>query len=248
MIQSVMSEEPTQSNAQQLKLPITPRVYQEVIAAKATQQNTLVVLPTGLGKTVISLMVALQRIKQFPDKKILILAPTKPLASQHLESFQKLLDGIIDKDEMTLFTGAVAPKKRAELFETTKIIFSTPQGLENDVLASRIKLKEISLMVFDESHRATGEYSYVWLAQTYMKQAANPLILGLTASPGANTETIQEVLDNLSIEHIEYRENTSPDVKPYLKETKLEYVEVNLPESFLDVHKILNKSIHRQTQ
>ena len=241
MIQSPMQEALPQSPSD-FTLPITPRLYQQVIAAKASQKNTLVVLPTGLGKTVVSLMVALQRLKVHPTKKILIMAPTKPLASQHLESFKKLLANIVPEEQMVLFTGAVAPAKRAALFTTCQIIFSTPQGLENDVLASRIRLKDISLMVFDESHRATGEYSYVWLAKQYVKQADNPLILGLTASPGADRDTIQEVLDNLSIEQIEYRESTAPDVKPYLKETKLEYAEVTLPESFLDVHKMLQKS------
>jgi ERCC4-related helicase len=138
----------------QLKLDITPRLYQQIIAAQAMKYNTLVVLPTGLGKTVISLLVAIKRMQEYPDEKIFILAPTKPLASQHLESFSQLLKNYIPKEQMVLFTGAVSPTKRAELFKTAKIIFSTPQGLENDILASRINLREISLIVFDEAHRA----------------------------------------------------------------------------------------------
>jgi ERCC4-related helicase len=226
----------------QLKLDITPRLYQQIIAAQAMKYNTLVVLPTGLGKTVISLLVAIKRMQEYPDEKIFILAPTKPLASQHLESFSQLLKNYIPKEQMVLFTGAVSPTKRAELFKTAKIIFSTPQGLENDILASRINLREISLIVFDEAHRATGEYSYVWVAKQYCKQNTHPRILGLTASPGTDRESIQEVLDNLAIEHIEFREYASPDVKPYVQETKFEYIEVEFPESFAQIHTLIQKS------
>ena len=68
---------------------ITPRKYQEEIAKTCIEKNTLVVLPTGLGKTLIALMVAIERMKKYPTEKILILAPTKPLAEQHVESFKK---------------------------------------------------------------------------------------------------------------------------------------------------------------
>ena len=58
----------------------TPRLYQETIFATTVKKNTLVVLPTGLGKTAIALMLTTQRLKQYPQSKIIFLAPTKPLA------------------------------------------------------------------------------------------------------------------------------------------------------------------------
>ena len=45
----------------------TPRLYQETILATAAQKNTLIVLPTGMGKTNIFLMLAAQRLKQYPN-------------------------------------------------------------------------------------------------------------------------------------------------------------------------------------
>jgi len=223
-----------------LKESVKPRLYQQVLAASALKQHTLITLPTGLGKTLISLMMAIQRLREFPNSKILILAPTRPLVNQHLKTFEEL--STLTADEMAVFTGQVSPKERAEQFNQVKIIFSTPQGLENDILSSRIHLKDISLIVFDEAHRATGEYSYVWVAKQYVAQSKNPLILGLTASPGTDVESILEVCTNLGIKHIDYRELSSPDVEPYVQKTTTQFVEVDLPESMKDIHKLLQKS------
>ena len=59
------------------------RRYQEEIISSAVNKNTLVVLPTGLGKTVIALGVSAYTLSKVGGK-VLILAPTKPLAEQHL--------------------------------------------------------------------------------------------------------------------------------------------------------------------
>ena len=152
-----------------------PRLYQQTILATASNKNTLVVLPTGLGKTYIFLMLAAQRISKFPDSKILMLGPTKPLINQYYNLFLKHLD--IDEKDLAIFTGQVKPEKRQELWEKSKIIFSTPQGLENDIISNKISLKDVSLICFDEAHRAIGDYSYVWIAKQYNKQAKNDLIL-----------------------------------------------------------------------
>lgn len=226
-----------------LKESIKPRLYQQVLAAAALKTHTLITLPTGLGKTLISLMVAIQRLRQFPDSKVLILAPTRPLVNQHLKTFEDL--STLTNEEMAVFTGQVSPTKRSEQFNEVKVIFSTPQGLENDVLSSRIHLKDISLIVFDEAHRATGEYSYVWVAKQYLAQSQNPLILGLTASPGTDIESILEVCNNLSIKNIEYRELTSPDVVPYVQKTTTEFIEVDLPPALKDIHDLLQKSYNK---
>jgi ERCC4-related helicase len=60
-----------------------PREYQQKIAKTASSSNTLVVLPTGLGKTMIAVMVAAERMERFPESKVMVLAPTKPLVLQH---------------------------------------------------------------------------------------------------------------------------------------------------------------------
>ncbi|MBW2978117.1 DEAD/DEAH box helicase [Candidatus Woesearchaeota archaeon] len=222
-----------------------PRLYQETILATSVNNNTLVVLPTGMGKTAISMMLAVQRFKQYPNSKVLILAPTRPLVEQHIETFKKFLE--LPEEQFAVFTGMIKPEKRAELWKTSKIIFSTPQGLENDIITGRINLEETSLLVFDEAHRAVGNYAYVFVAKQYYKKAEYPRILALTASPGSDLEKIQEVTKNLHIEKVEVRTDKDPDVKPYIKEINIEWIKVNLPPPFEQIQRFLKNIIHDRT-
>ncbi|HZX44674.1 MAG TPA: DEAD/DEAH box helicase, partial [Candidatus Nanoarchaeia archaeon] len=211
----------------------TPRIYQETIFNTCTTKNTLVVLPTGLGKTNIFLMLAAHRLTLYPLSKILFIGPTKPLIDQYLLVFKKHFD--IAEEKMAVFTGNVKPEKRAELWKSATIIFSTPQGLENDVISGRINLEDVSLLGVDEAHRAVGDYAYVWLASQYMKKAKYPRIIGLTASPGSELGKIEEVCKNLSIEKIEARTDEDADVAPYIQEIDVTWVKVNLPPIFKEV-------------
>ncbi len=222
-----------------------PRIYQESIFDTASRENTLVVLPTGLGKTAIAMMLSLHRLETHKNSKIIFLAPTKPLAQQHIQTFTNHLPPDI---KMDLFTGEVSPKKREELWENTQIIFSTPQSIENDVISNRLDLKKVSLMIFDEAHRATGEYSYNFIAKRYEEKADYPRILALTASPGSDFEKITEVCGNLFIENIEVRTDNDPDVRPYVQETKTTWVEIDLPEEILNLKKKLDECLKSKLQ
>ncbi|MFP4111970.1 MAG: DEAD/DEAH box helicase [Candidatus Woesearchaeota archaeon] len=215
----------------------TPRLYQETILASCVQNNCLVVLPTGMGKTAVAFLLAAQRLNHYPNSKILVLAPTKPLVEQHLNSFIKHLD--ISEDKFELFTGAISPEKREKLWKNSQVIFSTPQTIENDIISGKADLSDVSLIVFDEAHRATGDYSYTFIAKQYNKKASYPKILALTASPGSDKERIDEVIKNLYVEAIEVRTEDDPDVKPYIQKVDLEWVKVDLPEKFLQIKKYL---------
>jgi len=215
----------------------TPRLYQQTIFGTASKFHTLVALPTGLGKTAISVMLASQRLSQYPDSKIVILAPTRPLIDQHKTSFEKNLE--IDKEKLKVLSGFISPDNRKELWSENQIFFCTPQTLQNDVISGRISLKDVSMLCFDEAHRAVGDYAYVFIAKQYLKQADFPRILALTASPGSDMEKIKEIVANLFIEKIEVRTDEDKDVKPYIKEVKTEWVEVELPEELKLVHKYL---------
>ncbi len=223
-----------------------PRLYQETILATAVNANTLVVLPTGMGKTAISMLLAAQRLRQYPLSKILILAPTRPLVEQHLETFKKHFD--VPENQMVVFTGFVSPDKRQELWKDAKVIFSTPQGLENDVINKKIALEEVSLLVFDEAHRASGDYSYVFIAKQYDKLAKFPRILALTASPGSDVEKIKEIMTNLCIESVEVRTDKDPDVAPYVKKIDIKWAEVELPPVFKQIQKFLKDFIGQKMQ
>ncbi|RLI76022.1 Hef nuclease, partial [Archaeoglobales archaeon] len=219
---------------------IERRNYQIAIAATALMKNTLVIIPTGLGKTVVALLVIASRLLN-KDGKALILAPTKPLVEQHASFFRENLK--LNPEEIVALSGEIKPEKREELWGKAKLIISTPQVIENDLIAGRISLKDVIHLTFDEAHRAVGNYPYVFIAKEYLKQSKNPLILAITASPGSDIERIREVIENLTIEEIEIRTEYSKDVKPYIHEKKMEWVKVEMPKELKETKEAFEKAL-----
>jgi len=215
----------------------TPRLYQETIMASCAKGNCLIILPTGLGKTKTAILAAAQRLNSYPRSKILFLTVTKPLAEQIYNEVKECLD--LDAEKIVLFTGSVAPKKREELWKKCVVTISTPQCIENDIINGRIDLDDVSLLIADEAHNAVKDYSYTWVAKQYQKKSKYPRIIGLTASPGSDLEKIQEVCKNLYIEEIEIRTDQDPDVKQYVHDIDVNWVEVELPAVFLEPKKYL---------
>lgn len=213
---------------------IESRLFQEVIADNVlVKGHSLVVAPTALGKTVIAAMLAARLLEKFPDGKIVFLAPTKPLAVQHDKSFRKFLN--LSEEKFCVLTGTMKPDERKLFWQSAQIIAATPQTIENDLLNGSISLADVSLLVFDECHRAVKDYSYVYVADRYVSEATKPLILGLTASPGSSEEKIQEVCKNLHIKNIELKTPKDEDVKPYAKDIKIEWQVVELPHEFKEI-------------
>jgi len=209
-----------------------PREYQRKIADVAASTNTLVVLPTGLGKTIIAVMVAAEMLKRYPDSKVVVLAPTRPLVLQHLRAFSSQLE--LRQGGMVALTGTVDPGERELLWMKARVIFATPQTVYNDVRHGRISLREVVLAVFDEAHRCVKDYTYTKLATAYRESADHPLIMGLTASPGASKEKVNEIKRNLFIETVEARSEESEDVKGYVEKTNIETIKVKVPEEYYE--------------
>jgi len=200
------------------------RAYQEKIARVSISGNTLVVIPTGLGKTVIAAMVVAKRLHSLPDSRGIVLAPTKPLVMQHSESFSRMLR--LPPEEFSVLTGATSVEARKGV--GSRLCFMTPQTLQNDLVAGRVKLENVSILVIDEAHRAVGDYAYVFIANEYLKRSRNPLILALTASPGSTKDRIEEVCGNLQIQFVEARTELSDDVKHYIMPLDVEWRQVEL--------------------
>ena len=225
---------------------ITPREYQQKIFETCAKKNCLVILPTGIGKTLIALMLSIKRMEEFPGKKVVFLAPTKPLAEQHLIYFKKYLPELFA--DMELFTGMINPKQRKKIWQTADIIFSTPQCVANDLKNKLYSLQEVCLLIEDEAHRCIKNYDYCYIAQQYQKQSKHQRILGLTASPGSKTSKIKEICKNLLIEEVELRERESKDVKQYLQELEFKKILVDLPTEFEEMRHNLLKLFNQYTE
>ncbi len=220
------------------------RLYQETIIASASRKNSLVVLPTGIGKTMIAIGVAAMRLQAFQDSRVLILAPTKPLVDQHKKSFEKVLIA----NGFQVITGAHTPEERKNLWTSAPVIFATPQVVQNDIITDAVDLNAFSLIVFDEAHRTTGDYAYTFIARKYTERAKNPLILGLTASPGGNAEKIGSICGNLFIENVEIRTETDRDVAQYVHEIKINKLEIDLPEDFTRIKNRLEAAFEKRIE
>ena len=222
------------------------RSYQKNIADSAQRRNTMVILPTALGKTVISLLVCADILYNYRDKRILVMAPTRPLVSQHMKYFSSVLK--ISEENIASVTGKILPYARRAVWDRTdiRLIFATPEVVKNDLEEGRLNLKDFGLLVFDEAHRAMKEYAYTSIAKEYIKQSSCPYILAMTASPGAERKRIQEVCNNLFIEHIEYRSEDDPDVKPYVNAIDVKWEWLNLPEEFRYIVSILRSMLEEK--
>lgn len=218
---------------------IESRLYQQVLAANTLKNgNTMIVAPTALGKTVVAALVSANRLKKFKNSKILMLAPTKPLVIQHEESFRNFL-----MPTSTSITGAINPEERTKRWKESQIICATPQTVESDIIHNRYSLKEVSLIVFDECHRAVGSYSYVYLANQYINESKNSLILGLTASPGSDQDKIHNVCENLFIEDVVVKTEDDHDVSPYFNPIKVDWVKLELGEELQRIKDHFNKAL-----
>ena len=223
------------------------RLYQKRIADIASQHNTLVILPTALGKTVISAIVAANILYNYRDAKVLVMAPTRPLIMQHRNSFSTILK-LREKDTF-LLTGKTPPDHRRHFWNgEARIVFSTPQVVRNDLLEGRLSLENYDLLVFDECHRAVKKYAYTETAKFYASQAKYPLILGMTASPGSNLNRILEICRNLYIERVEHRTEMDQDVKPYIHPIEVEWRKVNLPDEYLKIKAIIQSMLDRRVR
>ncbi|MGA9139272.1 MAG: DEAD/DEAH box helicase [Methanocella sp.] len=216
---------------------VASRVYQETLARKALEKSSLIVLPTGLGKTIIALLVIAGRLYGHEGGKVLMLSPTKPLVEQHAAFFRKVMK--LDPERIVVFTGSTPPDERADLWKNATVIVSTPQVIENDLLCHRFTLKDVVHITFDEAHRASGNYAYVYIAKKYMEQAKTPLILGITASPGSTPEKISEIAGSLFIDHVEMKTENDPDVAPYIFDKDVEWIKVNVPDKANEIRILL---------
>ena len=198
----------------------------------------MIVAPTALGKTIVATLVAADRLDKVKNSKILVLAPSKPLAIQHESTFKEFLTV-----PCSSITGAVKTDERVKRWEESQIICATPQTVESDLLKGRYSLKDVSLVVFDECHHGVGSYSYVYLASRYVKESKFNLILGLTASPGSDKEKIKEVCDNLYVQNIVVKTEEDYDVRPYFNPVAIDWVRVKMSSELEKIKKHVDKAL-----
>lgn len=101
------------------------RRYQYDITHGALFRNTLVVLPTGLGKTFLAAVVMYNLYRWYPRGRVIFMAPTRPLVAQQIDACYQIM-GIPRADTVEL-TGRQKPDLRADAWRSKRVFFCTPQ-------------------------------------------------------------------------------------------------------------------------
>ncbi|KAJ4372494.1 3'-5' DNA helicase [Neocucurbitaria cava] len=198
----------------------TIRDYQFNIVQRGLFHNLLVALPTGLGKTFIAATIMLNWFRWTTEAQIVFVAPTKPLVAQQIEACYNIAG--MPRSSTTMLTGGVSPGLRSEEWREKRVFFMTPQTLLNDLKGGYADPKKVVLLVVDEAHRATGSYAYVEVVSFLRRFNQSFRVLALTATPGADVEAVQKVIDGLDISRVEIRTENSMDICSYVHQRKIE--------------------------
>jgi hypothetical protein len=154
---------------------VTERAYQFEIASIAVRQNTLVSLPTGLGKTLIAAVVMYNFWRWFPTGRCVFLAPTKPLVHQQVSAVRRVIG--VPLCDFAELTGSMKVEERRAAWLRARLLFLTPQTLQNDLESGSCPAHEIVCLVVDEAHKATGQHAYVKCACCWRPQSAADCML-----------------------------------------------------------------------
>ncbi|KAJ3323579.1 3'-5' DNA helicase [Boothiomyces sp. JEL0866] len=204
------------------------RDYQFNIIKNSLFSNTLVCLPTGLGKTFIAAVIMYNYYRWFPNSIIVFMAPTRPLVNQQIDACFKITG--IPHDHSVELTGHSSVELRKKMWETKRVFFMTPETFRNDLQTSICPAERVVLTVFDEAHRSTGNYAYVEVIKELNIQQSRYRVLALSATPGSDLQKVQTVINHLNIEKIESRTEDSFDVAPFIHSKSIREVVVEQSE------------------
>ena len=214
------------------------RDYQVNLANQAMKQNCLVVLPTGLGKTTVALQVIADYLLKGTGG-VLFLAPTRVLINQHYE----FLKNNLKIEDISQITGEDLVNKRKKLWMNS-IICATPEITKNDLDRQIVSPNQFNLVIFDEAHRAIGDYAYVGIVERFV--GSNVKIMGMTATLPSEKEKAKEILTNLRISDVAQRTEESSDVKPFIQETRTQWINVELPLELKQMQGLVKKSLDQR--
>jgi Fanconi anemia group M protein len=197
--------------------------------------NTLVSLPTGLGKTLIAAVVMYNYYRWFPTGKIVFCAPTRPLVTQQIKACYNIT-GIPERHTAEI-SGKSKAEARQRMWEAKRVFFCTPQTIVKDIECGRCNAREIVCVVMDEAHKATGDHASAQLVDLIKDSGAKFRLVGLSATPGTDIKSIQKVITKLDVCQIEAKTEDDPDVKQYIHNRAEEVVIVKQPDAISRIDK-----------
>ncbi|GJP98356.1 ATP-dependent helicase dcl1 [Aspergillus niger] len=173
---------------------LDPREYQLELFERAKVQNTIAVLDTGSGKTLIAVLLLKHtlekelndRVEGKPHRIAFFLVDSVTLAYQQAAVLRNNLDQSVGHFFGAMGTDLWSKSVWDQHFQKNMVIVCTAEILNQCLLNSYIKMSQINILIFDEAHHTKKDHPYAriirdsYLEEVYSKR---PRIFGMTASP-----------------------------------------------------------------
>lgn len=213
-----------------LREGVDARGYQLRSLERVLSFSSLMVMPTGFGKTAVEWM-AMAEFLRNGSEKIVLIAPTTGLVDQQRTMAIERLN--IDSDRIVAYTGDTGPDKRKAIWEQATVVMATPQVIRNDAMSGVIDLATVDLLILDEAHHATGNHAYAQVGNLYQRTNPSGRVLAATASPGSTLRNINAVRTNLNAHNLDLCKRTDPLLSAYDVDMKIHTHPLDLPESLI---------------
>ena len=174
--------------------------------------NSLICVPTGMGKTFIASVVLHNYLEFFPTGAVVFMAPTRPLVQQQIKACCVSI-GLHAARDALMLTGEDQVETRRELWQTRRLIFCTPHILRNDLKSGLVDGRRIVLAIFDEAHHAASEGDpYAEVAKLLREAGSVFRTLALSATAGVDLPAVQRMVDLLHISQVELLTEEDPEL------------------------------------
>ncbi|KAL3472099.1 hypothetical protein BJX99DRAFT_266234 [Aspergillus californicus] len=173
---------------------LDPREYQIELFERSKAENTIAVLATGAGKTLIAVLLLKWTIEKElnnradgePHRISFFLVDSVTLSYQQAGVLRNNLDSNVGHIFGALGTDFWNRATWDECFEKYMVIVCTAEILHLCLLHAHIKMEQINLLVFDEAHHTKKDHAYARIIRdSYLqaKSSRRPRVFGMTASP-----------------------------------------------------------------
>jgi superfamily II DNA or RNA helicase len=184
----VMSDIPTASGLRDYQLQAHDAVYESLV--KSGDKSSLVVMPTGTGKTVLFGHVA----GNWPSGRVLIMAHRDELIRQAADKVGKIIGETCDIEMGDDFAD------QCNLYSRSHVVVTSVQTMSRERRMSRFNPDDFGLLVIDEAHHATA--STYRKVIDYFRQNESLRVLGVTATPDrTDEEALGKVFDSVAYEY-----------------------------------------------